>query len=158
MPDMLVRLYDLPPLEPELASMAAQSIEVRPAMAHEKHIVVEWIARHFSPGWASEADVAMSHVPIGCWLAVEHDRIIGFACRNASAKGFFGPTGVTETARGRGVGRALLIACLHALRADGYAYGIIGAVGPIDFYAGAVGATVIEHSTPGIYGAQLESG
>jgi GNAT superfamily N-acetyltransferase len=157
MPDMLVRLYDLPPLAPELASMAAQGVGVRPAMTPEKHVVLGWVAEHFSPEWASEADVAMSHVPVGCWVAVEHDRIIGFACCNTSAKGFFGPTGVSEQARGRGVGRALLIACLHALRWEGYAYGIIGAVGPVDFYRTTVGATVIEDSTPGIYDGMLRS-
>ena len=47
---------------------------------------------------------------------------------------------------------------LRLRAAEGYVYGVIGAVGPIDFYAGSVGAAVIENSTPGIYGAQLESG
>ena len=158
MPDMLVRLYDLPPLEPELAAMTALGITLRPALAAEKHVVLAWVGAHFFPEWVSETDVAMSHVPIGCWLAVEHDEIIGFACCNTSAKGFFGPTGVSEAARGRGVGRALLIACLHALCWEGYAYGIIGAVGPVDFYRATVGATVIEDSTPGIYGGMLRSG
>ena len=33
----------------------------------------------------------------------------------------------------------------------GYAYAIIGAAGPVEFYAKAVGATVIPDSSPGIY-------
>ena len=33
----------------------------------------------------------------------------------------------------------------------GYAYGIIGGVGPAEFYAKTVGATLIPDSTPGIY-------
>ena len=33
----------------------------------------------------------------------------------------------------------------------GYAYGVIGGVGPADFYARAVGAMPIEGSSPGIY-------
>ena len=96
-------------------------------------------------------------MPIDCWLAVEKDQLIGFGCVNATAKAFFGPTGVSEAARGRGIGRALLIACLHGLRWEGYAYAIIGGVGPIDFYNKAVGATVIENSTPSVYGGMIGS-
>ena len=33
----------------------------------------------------------------------------------------------------------------------GYAYAIIGAAGPVEFYAKAVGATVIPDSSPGVY-------
>lgn len=77
--------------------------------------------------------------------------MIGFACYNATAKGFFGPTGVSPEARGLGAGKALLIAALHAMREDGYGYGIIGAAGPTEFYAKTVGATEIPDSVPGIY-------
>lgn len=157
MTDMLVKLYNLPPLESELAALASQGITIRRALAPEKQAVLRWISQHFFEGWVSETDVTFSHVPIGCWLAVENDTLIGFGCSNATAKGFFGPTGVSESARGRGVGRALLIVCLHALRWEGYAYAIIGGVGPIDFYHKAVDATVIEESTPGIYGGLLKS-
>lgn len=34
---------------------------------------------------------------------------------------------------------------------QGYAYAIIGGVGPAEFYAKAVGAVLIEGSSPGIY-------
>jgi predicted N-acetyltransferase YhbS len=56
-----------------------------------------------------------------------------------------------ESERGNGVGKALLLACLHGLREMGYVYGIIGGAGPVEFYAKAVGAKVIEDSVPGIY-------
>lgn len=36
-------------------------------------------------------------------------------------------------------------------RAEGYAYAIIGGVGPVAFYEKCVGARVIPDSTPGIY-------
>lgn len=157
MTDMLVKLYNLPPLEPELAAMTAQGITIRRALAPEKQLVLQWIAQHFFDGWVSETDVTFGHTPIDCWLAVEKDQLIGFGCVNATAKAFFGPTGVSEAARGRGVGRALLIACLHGLRWEGYAYAIIGGVGPIDFYNKAVGATIIEDSTPSIYAGMLGS-
>jgi hypothetical protein len=53
--------------------------------------------------------------------------------------------------QGRGIGKALLLACLCGLRELGYVYAIIGRAGPIDFYEKAVGAMVIPDSDPGIY-------
>jgi hypothetical protein len=41
------------------------------------------------------------------------------------------------------------------MRYEGYGYAIIGAVGPIEFYQKVVGATVIEDSTPSVYGGML---
>ena len=43
------------------------------------------------------------------------------------------------------------MACLHSLKELGYGYAIIGGAGPVDFYAKAAGATVIEGSSPGVY-------
>jgi hypothetical protein len=37
------------------------------------------------------------------------------------------------------------------MKLKGYAYAIIGAVGPAEFYEKAVGAIKIENSWPGIY-------
>jgi hypothetical protein len=37
------------------------------------------------------------------------------------------------------------------MRDEGYAYAVIGGVGPAEYYRRAIGATVIEGSTPGIY-------
>ena len=70
-------------------------------------------------------------------------KLVGFACYDTSARGFFGPTGVDETARGGGIGHALLLASLLDMRAQGYGYAIVGDVGPVDFYVRAVGATPI---------------
>jgi hypothetical protein len=40
---------------------------------------------------------------------------------------------------------------------QGYAYAIIGGVGPVEFYAKTVGAIVIAGSQPGIYGGMLKA-
>ena len=50
------------------------------------------------------------------------------------AQGFFGPTGVEQTERGNGIGKALLMESLWGLRELGYVYGIIGGAGPVEFY------------------------
>ena len=77
--------------------------------------------------------------------------MVGFACYEATAKDFFGPTGVNPDYRGKGIGKALLLAALHAMRAEGYAYAIIGSAGPTAFYEKEVGAIAIPDSSPGIY-------
>ena len=151
MPDMLVKLYELKPWDGLRANLLAQGIEIRRTIAPEKRKVVEWVRANFGSGWASETDVAYSNHPVSCYIAVCETQIIGFACYDATCKNFFGPTGVLEIQRGRGIGKALLAACLDSMAADGYGYAIIGAAGPVEFYTKAVGATPIDDSWPGIY-------
>ena len=151
MTDMLVRLYDLPELRDYLGGLQKLNIKIRRPNAWEKILVTDWIGRHFTLGWSAECEVAFSARPPSCFIAIEADSLIGFACHDCTRLNFFGPTGVTESARNRGIGRVLLLSCLHAMRNSGYAYAIIGGVGPVAFYSKAVGATVIDGSSPGIY-------
>ena len=155
--DLLVKLYELPDLSPVLAKQAEAGITIRHAIPPEAHVVVDWVREKFGKPWASETQVAFSHQPVSCFVAVEDGNLTGFACYNATYKGFFGPTGVDESSRGRGTGHALLLACLHAMYAEGFGYAIIGAAGPVDFYAKTVGATIIEGSWPGIYKGMLRA-
>ena len=48
-----------------------------------------------------------------------------------------------------------LLAALHAQRSQGYAYSIIGGVGPAEYYTKVVAAQLIDGSTPGIFGQAL---
>ena len=70
----------------------------------------------------------------------------------------FGPVGVRADYQGRGIGKALLLTCLHAMAVEGYAYAVIAGAGPTEFYAKVVGATVIEGSEPGIFRDPLTGG
>ena len=158
MADMLVRLYALPELQPRLAALRGQGVVVRLAMPYEKVQVLDWVRTRFGDGWAGECDVAIGNRPRSCYLAVRDGAIAGFACHDATCRNFFGPMGVAEEMRGRGVGAALLLACLHAMAAAGYAYAIIGGVGNGEIYRKVAGATVIEGSSPGIYGDRLGAG
>lgn len=155
MPDMLVRLYDLPDARAAQAALAERGIHIRAAMPYEKHLVLDWVATHFSAAWASECTAAFAQHPVACHLATRDGRILGFACHDCTCPDFFGPTGVASNHRSQGIGQALLLASLHAMRARGYAYAIIGGVGPADFYARTVGAVTIEGSAPGIYRDRL---
>jgi GNAT superfamily N-acetyltransferase len=156
MADLLVRLYDLPPLAPVVAALDRQEIDVRRALATERPEVIAFARAHGSEGWAAECEAAFARMPLACFIAVASDTLIGFACYEATCRDFFGPELVSAQHRGRGVGRALLLAALHAMRAEGYAYAIIGWASSIDFYRKAVGATVIEGSSPGIYPPPLK--
>jgi hypothetical protein len=155
---MLVRLYDLPDASARLAALRKGGIDVRRALAPEKHVVVSWVREHFSEGWASECEVSFGRLPVSCFRAQRGQELLGFACYDATAKAFFGPTGVLVGERKHGIGTALLLVTLHAMAAEGYAYGIIGWAGPADFYAKAVGAVPIAGSTPGVFANLLREG
>ena len=155
MPDMLVKLYDLPDPGDLLERLEALGVLVRPAMPHEKHRVVPWVRALFGHGWASECEVAFARLPVSCHIATEKGAVVGFACYEATCKNFFGPTGVAENRRGLGIGKALLLSALGAMRGAGYAYAIVGGVGDTQYYCRTVGATVIEGSSPGIYRDRL---
>lgn len=149
--DMLVRLYELEDSAPMYARVEEQGIILRRARAYERHIVADWVGKNFSPKWVSEVKIAFSHQPVSCFIATKDKEIMGFACIETSAKAFYGPTGVSEAARGTGIGKALLYMSMNALKERGYVYGIIGGVGPREFYEKAIGAVEIPGSDPGIY-------
>ena len=151
MPDLLVPLYKLPTEIPKQAELRAEGIVIRRAYPFELSRVRRFITHHFSESWADEAEAGFARMPITCWIAVLEKRVIGFACVESTAKAFFGPTGVDPAQRKKGVGAALLVASLLDLRAQGYAYGIIGSAGPVEFYVKTVGAIPIAQSSPGIY-------
>jgi predicted N-acetyltransferase YhbS len=151
MPDMLVKLYELPSLQPAIDHATSQGLLIRRANPWELSATRAFIEKHFTVGWADETQAGFAHQPVTVFLAIRDGQIVGFGAYEATRKGFFGPTGVAESERGRGAGKALLLACLHGLAELGYAYAIIGGAGPTEFYAKSVGATVIEGSVPGIY-------
>lgn len=151
MGDLLVRLYDLPDLDPVLRRTRANGFEVRRALAPEKHLVVRWIEKVFSSAWASECEIAFHRQPVACFLAIRKERLCGFAAYETTCRNFFGPIGVEKEFRGNGAGEALLLAATHAMRNEGYAYAIIGGVGPVEFFQRSVGATIISGSDPGVY-------
>jgi len=151
MPDMLVKLYDMPKIDLD-ERMEIEGIVIKRAMALDKCKVLDFVNANFadfSTDWASECEKAIYNNPPSCFIAVRGSKIVGFACYDASALGFFGPTGVSPSVQGRGIGKALLGRCMEAMKEKGYAYAVIGyVVEAISFYENAVGATVIEGSTP----------
>lgn len=120
-------------------------------MAPDKLRVVDWVKEHSGPSAAGECDVCFAHTPVSCYLATRGAEILGYACYDATAPDFFGPTGCWTASRARALARRCCCAACMPWRAEGYAYAIIGGVGPVAFYEKCVGARVIPDSTPGIY-------
>ena len=156
MPDMLVHLLDLPDPSESYAALSAEGILIHRPLASTKTRVLDWVKSHSTLSGANECEVCFSRLPVSCFIASREGEVLGYACYHATAPNFFGPTRVLETEQGKGIGKALLLACLHAMRAEGYVYGIIGGVGPAEFYEKCVGASLIPNSTPGIYRFRLK--
>ncbi|MDH4180834.1 MAG: GNAT family N-acetyltransferase [Betaproteobacteria bacterium] len=155
MPDLLVRLYELPDPAAAIARSARAGVTVRRANAWEKRAVVGFVERAFTAGWAAECEVAFGGVPPRCFVAARGGDVLGFACHDTTRLNFFGPAGVAPAEQGKGIGAALTLAALAAMRDAGYAYAIVGGAGPEAFYARVCGATPIAGSTPGIYDLAL---
>ena len=141
--DMLVNLYRLPEDKP------VEGVRIARVMPPDRHRVLKWVREQFGEGWESECAVALSAQPNTCFIAERGGACIGFACYDATARGLFGPIGVASEERGTGIGRALLLACLTAMREAGYGYAVIGWCDEAaPFYAHAVGAIPIPGSEP----------
>ena len=130
----------------------------------------KWVKARFDASWAVGCEWCLSRDPVSCFIAVERtpnpdpsdlpyhafqEKILGFACYDVAAKGMFGAMGVDEAYQERGIGRALLLSCLHAMKAERYAYAVIGWAGEPDFYTRCAGATPIEDSTPSFWESEL---
>ena len=150
MKDMLDKLYDLPKNCKELDELS-KKISFRRPLAAEKSIVNNWVKKRFGDGWESEVDVSFSRKPISTFIAIEDNQILGFATYDAAYLNFLGPMGVEKSKRKKGLGKALLFLALSSMKEMGYAYAIIGGVGPAKFYEKTYNAKIIEGSDPGIY-------
>jgi hypothetical protein len=155
--DYLVKLYELPPVEPELRKLAAAGIKIKRAIAPEKHLILEWVSAHFGARWASECEASFTQQPIACFVAIKEEKMIGFCCYDATCKDYVGPCGIAGRHRNRGIGRTILLRSLHAMAEQGYAYAIFGAA-IRNYYERKFGAIPIPGSEKGIYKDMLKKG
>ena len=149
MADLLVNLLKLPTFDEDSRVRRAQPFELTP--------VRRFVETNFSRSWADEISVGFARQPVSIFVATIERELVGFAAYDCTRRGFFGPTGVIPAARSQGLGKALLLASLSALREMGYVYAIIGNAGPVHFYQKTVGAIVIPDSEPGIYTDRLKN-
>jgi len=156
MSDMLVKLYELEDDRRFIAEQEDIGVTIRKPIGPEKHLILHWVREKFSDAWSSEADIAISNRPRTCFVAVRENGLIGFACYDATALGFFGPIGVDRSCRGKGTGKALLLACLLDMKLQGYGYAIVGQTGELQFYAKAVGAVEIPGSSSSVWNTWMK--
>ena len=153
MPDMLCSLIRLPDVRPLLNKLKEDGITLRRPNPWEQKELREFILEHFTERWADETSIAFGSKPVSCFVALEGEKIVGFGGYECSRRNYFGPTGVDESYRKKGIGSALLLTCLEGLRDLGYTYAAIGGAGPVGFYKKAVGAIEIPFDEgKGIYG------
>ncbi len=155
--DLLVKLYKLEDKIKNLDKLEEDNIRIVRALALDKSRIMDFIKTEFEINWANEFERALYNDPASCFIAIKDKEVVGFACYDTTGKGFFGPTGVSEKVRGKGVGTVLLLKCLLDMRDMGYGYAIIGgASDAIEFYSKVVGATIIPDSYPGIYSRMID--
>lgn len=140
--DLLVNLYQL-----DRFQFSCDTFRVIRLLTPNIHLLEDFIAQHFGKGWVSEIKAGCYKSNPTVFVAIKDDKIIGFAGYDCTAKGFFGPTGVAPEFQGKGVGKALLLTTLLAMREDGYGYAIIGGgEEKQDFYIKNAGAILIEQN------------
>ena len=141
--DMIVSLFNLPECK------VAGNIKIKRAFVGDKEVILQFVKEHFQKNWVYEVEHSLMQELSKCFVATDDGKVIGFACYDASAKGFFGPIGVDPNRRNENIGNALLIRTLNAMKEYGYGYAIIGWVTEAEmFYRKTVGAEFIKGGNP----------
>ncbi|HUC22838.1 MAG TPA: GNAT family N-acetyltransferase [Streptosporangiaceae bacterium] len=130
--------------EHELARLAAAGIVLRRAARAESFDLMSWLRAGpwRESTWPDEVARTLDREPAACHVACRDGQYLGFACHGSVRAGWFGPMGTLSAERGRGIGAALLRRCLADMRSAGEQTAMIGWVGPVRFYARAVGARI----------------
>jgi len=131
--DLIVNLYQekLITNQPKLKD---DNIIIKRLLSPNSDLLVEFVTNNFNKGWASEIKAAIYKPNPTCLIAIKDHEIIGFACYDATALGYFGPTGVNPKYRGLNVGHNLLFETLKKMKDKGYGYAIIGGGKITSFY------------------------
>jgi GNAT superfamily N-acetyltransferase len=116
--------------------------EVRRPAYDEAERVLAFVERAFGRVWRFEAAKAFERELPPAFISEAGGEIIGFAVHDVNNRGlgWFGPTGVDATMRGRGVGGRLLVASLGDLQRLGYDNAVIPWTDALEFYRKVAGA------------------
>jgi GNAT superfamily N-acetyltransferase len=121
-------------LEVELDGIEGEALRPRDGEA-----LLRFVEREFGRIWRFEAAKAFDSDPPTAFI---DEDLTGFAVHDVNNRGlgFFGPTGVAKTMRGKGIGCRLLLASLADLRRLGYARAVIPWTDALEFYRKCCGA------------------
>ncbi|HEV7554391.1 MAG TPA: GNAT family N-acetyltransferase [Kofleriaceae bacterium] len=114
--NVLIEVRGNPRVTAERAADAAgraAGYEVRRAHPDETALL-DAVAAEFGGAWPFELARSLGHSPVGVHVATRDGAYSAFAAHDGNNRGlgWFGPTGTWPAHRGRGLGEALLLACL----------------------------------------------
>lgn len=132
--NVIVEVRGNPRVTPERAAAAAARVvgyEIRRARPDETALL-DAVAGEFGGAWPFELARAL---PDGVHVAINDRAYCGFAAHDGNNRGlgWFGPTGTWPAHRGKGLGEALLLACLVDVAAA-HSRCEIAWIGPRPFY------------------------
>ncbi|MES9829111.1 MAG: GNAT family N-acetyltransferase [Candidatus Thiodiazotropha sp.] len=153
--DMLIKLFNMDIDWSFISQQAERQVTIRKPIGPDRSAVHSWAEKHFPQTWLGEFQHALNNTPCSCFIAQRESSLLGIACYDATALGYFGPLGVVGSARGNGIGSSLTRACLLDMRLKGYGYAVVGMAGMPDFYRKVANAVEIPNSSPGIYQSTL---
>jgi ribosomal protein S18 acetylase RimI-like enzyme len=153
--DMLIKLFDMTIDWSFISQQAQRQVTIRKPIGPDQALILTWAESFLPQTWLGEIQRALNNTPCSCFIAQRESSLLGIACYDATALGFFGPLGVIESARGKGIGGSLTKACLLDMRMKGYGYAVVGMAGNVDFYRKIADAVEIPGSSPGIYRSTL---
>jgi hypothetical protein len=149
--DLLIKLYEIDYDQIMSSIHTPGDVIIRKPIGPDRRLLLSWAAQHFPELWLSEIETALANSPCSCFIAQQQSSILGFACYDATALGYFGPLGVIDNAQGQGIGRSLTLSCLRDMSLKGYGYAIIGMPSSPDFYRKIAPIIEIPGSDPGLY-------
>ena len=128
----------------EAEALVAPIDGVHRAMPADRNRVLRFIEKDFGAIWRFEAAHAFNVGEPTIFYAEENGEVIGFAAHDVNNRGlgWFGPTGVRSSLRGKGIGSRLLLASLADLRRLGHQRVVIPWTDAVEFYRRACGAEV----------------
>lgn len=124
------------------ARAAADGYTVRRGTDADRPAFPEAVGREFGAAWAFEVDRALGGTPAGLHVALRGDgALAAFSAHDGNNRGlgWFGPAGTWPADRKRGLGEALLLACLLDVAAAGRDVCEVAWIGPRGFYESSVG-------------------
>jgi mycothiol synthase len=138
--NVLIAVRDNPRVtEARAAQLAAaagtKGYEVRRALPDE-HALLDAVRTEFGGAWPWELERALGHDPAGVHVALTPEgEYCAFAAHDGNNRGlgWFGPTGTWPAHRGKGLGEALLVACLVDVGRE-HAHCEVAWIGPRPFY------------------------
>jgi predicted N-acetyltransferase YhbS len=89
------------------------------ALHEQKEEVTQWIRSNFGPFWSYEVSEAFRHSTPSVTLALKGGKMVGFSAHGALELDWFGPIGVVEGERRKGIGSVLLFKSLINMREEG---------------------------------------